>query len=329
MTTLQEIKEAKAGQVSVLLEASRAIDSTLMNVPVKDIQLTVDREEMEMMMSAGGQEWTLTPRALKNVAKLTRAPVSLMFNQSDPTLNAVFQRQLAELNSITVLRDPSNMENVISMFRMDTYQPYETLLGDIKDDIIRFSGDILESDSLTFQTGVGELPDTIVYGANFTISANQMVKSSFSSGLYRLICSNGAVNKVFGNASMKDISPTILQSLVREFEQKRGEYEASVGETLEWMRATPVNRTTHWHALEQMRLPKRLVDKYKEVIATPAAFGQVLHEAKASGVETIYDSFNILTHLAKDLPLLSARSKLEAAAFEWASDLQTLETAAA
>ena len=325
MVTLNDMKTKKARSVAVLLEASRAIDSTMQDIPVADITLDIDRENVEMYLAVKGERLgVLTPRALKNVSKLTRASVALMFNQSDPVLNALFQRQLAELNSVSVLHDPSAPANLVSVFRKDTYQPYDKLLESVQNDIIRFDGDILESDSLNFMTGVGEMQDTIVYGTQFTVSANSMARSTFSSGLFRLVCSNGAVNKVYQNATIKEISPAILMSLVREFEEKKGSYVAEVGTVIDFMQRTPVNQTTHWHTLDNFKLPKKLVERYKDTVRAPDMYCDVVQGAKASGVETVYDSFNILTHLAKELPLASARTRVETAAYSWAADLYAM-----
>lgn len=328
MVTLGEMKAAKAEQVSVLLEASRAIDATMHDIPVADIELTIDREAVEMYLEVKGERiGVMTPRALKNMSRLTRASVALMFNQSDPTLNSLVQRQLAELNSISVLHDPSAQSNIVSVFRKDTYQPYDKLLESVVGDIIRYEGDILESDSISFMTGVGELSDSIVFGAQFGVSANNMARSTFASGLFRLICENGAVNKVYQNATIKDISPTILMSLVREFDQKKAEYVSEMEGVLDFMRNTPLNQTTHWHLLDGAHLPKKLVERYKDTIRNPVTYCDVVKGAAAQGVETVYDSFNILTHLAKELPAASARARAETCAFSWATDLRAMAAA--
>jgi hypothetical protein len=283
---------------------------------------------VEMYMEVKGERLgVLTPRALKNLSKLVHATTSLMFNQSDAVLNALFQRQLAEINTVSVLHDPSAMDCIVSIFRTGTYQPYDKLLESIKDDIIRFDGDILENDALSFTTGVGELDDSIIYGIQCTLSANGMARSTFSSALYRLSCGNAAINKVYQAATIKEVSPGIVLSLEREFNEKHLAYEAEVGEVLNFMRATPVNQTTHWHVLDSMKMPKKLVDRYKDTVRDPETYCDVVQGAKAGGVETVYDSFNILTHLAKDLPLASARARSEAIAFSWAADLYAMSIA--
>lgn len=329
MTTFGEMKEAAAGRMGTLMEATRAIDATLETVPVADIVLTIDRDNVEMAMDVKGERaGVLTPRATKNVSRLTRASVPLMFNQSDPTLNAVFQRQLAELNTVSILRDPANFNNIISVFRTDTYQPYDKLIESIAGDVVRFSGDVMESDAMTFMTGVGEMSDSIVYGMNLTLSANGMARSQYSSGLFRLLCSNGAINKVHTSATIKEAAPAVVVALSREFAMKQESYVADVEELLEFMRNTKLVQQQHWHLLDGYKLNKLVVDRYKETVNIPDSNRDTIEGAKAGGVETLYDSFNILTHLAKDVELPSAKAKIETSALSWAADIMAMSVSA-
>lgn len=323
ITTGEVTAEAR---VRTLLAAHKALDATLETVPVADIDLTLDRENVEMIMEVKGErKGVLSPRATKNLSKLTRASVPLLFNQTDPTLNALFKRQLAEMNGVVILRDPSDFDSIVSVFPANVYQPYETLLGDLAEDVVDFSGDLLENDALTFVFKGVEVPGMgLLTGLRLTLSANTMTRSSVCTSMKRVVNGTNAIDRVSMNSPIKEVSSVVVSALSREFGAKSAEHLAEVESTLAFARATPLNQSMHWHLLDGFKLNKKVVDRYKSAVQYPGEYGEVLDAASVGGVTTLWDSFCLLISLARDVELPAARAKVETAAYSWLADIRAL-----
>jgi len=325
MVTLQEFKSKSALTVKEILDESRAIDSTLLRVNAADLAFRADVDEMELFMTVKGRdgESLLTHRALGNVSRMLTASPKLIFNQTQPVLEALSSRQLAGVGEVGILFDPDVPGNVLSVFPYTSgYTLYDTLLKGSEDSVVRVTGSLKESDKVTFLLAEGELQDSVVYGLNLGVSSTGMAKATTNTGLLRLRCTNGAVDRVFSNDAVDQINTTILKAYIQSFRDRAETYKEYFTGMYDFMRSTPIDPVGHLHLLKKAPIPTALKKKFEAALTSPADYGDVLNEAGADAFVTVYDGFNVLTSLAKQVASGSSRRNMETAAWDWATDIR-------
>lgn len=308
-------------KVEEFLVKSKRVDATLEKVPLKELRFVVEGEQDEIRVYRGQDNFgLLSDRGIANLSRLTKVSPAVLFNQSDVTLDALIHRQLAGNEELSFLRDPDNAGTIIAVSKgSHVYTPYDSIFGDTLANVIRINGDPITNDSVTALFKSGELDDTILTGGQLSVSSTGLSKATFGSGLYRVICANGAVDTHFLKANMDTIDNQVLKALLLNAVEQAPAYIETLQKMFAFARSTKLNRDIHWHLLNRYPIPSTSMRKYKGAIEDPGGFNDVIVEAHASGTETLYDSFNILTSLAKDLSA-SSRASLEANAFTWLQD---------
>lgn len=306
------------------LDMSKAVDSTLTRHKVADLSFSIVEEDVQVK-SGGKLFGVLTDRALRNLSRISTASPRLLLNQQDSILNTLVKTQLAGMDELQMLKDPTNETRIASIFPgSKVYIPYSDLLEPVANKVFSIKGNPVDDDSMTFlvKSRSLDLGGDIIVGPHFTISSNSLVRSRFSFGGYRVICSNGFIDNVFRCNYLDSIDVNVVRAMVRDSFDNEGEYEKVLTEVHNFMVNEPLDINKHWYFLETMPLSKAVVDKYKAIVKDPLAFGEELDGAKVSGVATIWESFNLLTHLVKDIEAPGSRNRAEAAIYKWVTILK-------
>ncbi|HDY87325.1 MAG TPA: hypothetical protein ENH82_04315 [bacterium] len=303
-----------------VLARSRVLDSSLERVRVSDLNFSV--EGSDIFMAYGDNRARMTMRALRNLAKLTTASPKLLINQQDIVLRSLVQRQLAGIEVLQVLK--FNGE-ITSLFPAEnSYSTLPDLVEGIDpESIISIRGDVVESDHVSFLIRSGEYQGYIV-GSIFTLCPNGMDKNKFSNGLFRTACTNSAIDNTFFNEKLNSVSPLIMRGVMSAFAERADEYLTYFQRFHQFMRETVLDSRRHGFMLEHSGVPSSILGKYKNILDNPGDNQEELQGASVRELITVEDSFNLITHLAKDIESVSARNKTESAVVSWVDSLRRI-----
>lgn len=307
----------------LFLKVSKKVDESMGQVIVADTKFSVEEGRLELRERTGKEKkiGVLAPRALANLGRLTGAGPRLLLNQNEHTLNAVLRTQLAKDNELRILRDPVKPETIISIQSEKVpYISYEPALSPVIDKLAFTVGDPVNHDVVAFFIQTGEIEiakEKLTLGCYARLSSMSVSKNLFRRGIVRIRCTNGMMDSIFSpTLSLKGFDATVVGAIVREYAEKGNEYQADLDKLISWLRKTNLDDS---HLDVMSKVPAVVQKKHREVLKDPSLYRVELDKAGVDGQpKTIWDSVNILTHLAKNVPSAPNRVKIEEAAFGWA-----------
>lgn len=306
-------------EVEGFLNIAKVVDKSLKRASARDISFEIN-DDLELSMLNGKEEiGILAGRALKNLGKLTGASSKLLLNQERITLQSLIKRQLDGEEHIQYLQDSQG--EIISIFSGEsTYVSYNDLLEPYAERVINIRGDIREDDSISVLIKSDEIDvtvnDSLIVGPFVTLCSNGMTKSVFQMGAYRLLCANGMIDTQFKNESFETVDTLLMHALANEYfnDSNYSEYFANL---ITNMQHTRVNKSNLF-IMEGLGFNSTIKHKFLETVENNVSYNSELEGAHIKSTDTVWEGYNLLTHLSKSIKNKTSRNSAEAKALQWA-----------
>lgn len=292
------------------------VDNTLGRIKVTDLSFKRETDSLQLW-TGESMLGTLSLRGLSNLCRITSVSPQVIFKQDSGILNTVLKTQLAgKHEELQFLRNPTTPEEIISLFPgKEFYTPYSALMASSRSNIWSIRGDPVASETVSFFIKIAEPTiegENFYQGAVVRVSPTNTVPAVFGQFFERLSCTNMALDKYLYNpVKLKGVTGDVVKAVLSDFGKQCAAMSAQVSSVFKAARACPFDAQRHLGFLDTVSLPKTVRGKYDAVISAPDQFKEELAAAHVDKLEMVYDHFNLLTHLCKQLESMSTRNGAE------------------
>lgn len=302
------------------LRLSDEVDATLTSVPPSF--LSVRRQEGDLALFQGSERLgMLTPRAERNLSRITRINYGLIATLPETTLNEALKFQLASMESIGILRSPQETSQIIGFVEdVANYLKYSEVLDDLQaSDLAYLRGNPITDDRILFFRALNRITPTdkkeMLIGLHTAVSSTANVASRVSFGVYRLICSNGLIDRSFSEQTIKSNDIKLMRAVFSTYFKSLSIYSGNLAKVIAKSEKIVPDRTRINEYLSLVSFPQTLVNSFKDVINNDNE--APLREAGVDSKITLWDWTCIMSSLAKQLPSLALRESSEKRIFSW------------
>jgi len=284
------------------------------------------RPRRHIMVSNDQSPVEATPRFKSNLIRLTGLTSKLMTELPLPQLNSDIRHQL-NLHAPAVGFIKAGIEGVESGVALYNaarpYIPYNEMMP--SGDLATCHGSPLMDDQICLQTldqevDLGGRP--LLVGLHAKVSSTGMAKTGVHFGFFRTGCENSAVDIGFGGNYLKDVDPILFNGVVTELRARVPEYVEDItrfiGQAQEFSVADPEFLDP---AMAHLSVPKKMKELLLLSVQHPDDLGDLFDRSGVERVTTLWDAYNVLTHMGS-LAVTSAQQMAYAAATTtWAKSL--------
>jgi hypothetical protein len=278
---------------------------------VQDVEVTGtdNTRERQLLVQYKNRELAVTMRAKNNLLRLAgfsnRLFQELPVDQLDNGLN--FQMGKFRALGLVVAG-----ENLVSVFDNSKYpfNGYESVLPP-KDRLVFIKGSPLADDFVNIQTIDREMESEgkLIIGMNAVISSTGNVKSQFSYGVYRVICSNGWMDPIMSRRAVPTVDSAIFAGMVTAYSSEMHEYLDKLTKFIEFAKAYDTTNSDHVaELLEHLSVSKKIKDTVLTCVNRPAESADILQASGADSPHNLWGLFNVLTYISSRSP--NARTSL-------------------
>lgn len=320
----------------IMLQARAEAEGVLL-VQSADLQVEVQetsrpdgdrrRPVRRILVRNGGEERYGTARFKRNLLRMTGITSRLMIDLPLSQLNSDIRHQMTTKHpAVGYIRTAvEGVDSAIGVF--PATRPYLSYLEAVPaSDLALCKGSPIEDDALVLQT----LEQSVDIGENFPllvglharVSSTGLAKTRVHFGFFRSGCQNSAVDVGFGGEYLRDVDPTIFAGVVSELRGRMDEYVSNVTEFIGRAREYCVEEVEFLEpALNHLSLPKKMKELLVLSVSHPDELGDLFDRAGVPRVSSLWDAYNVLTHLGSLAPTASQQATYAEATTRWAQSL--------
>jgi len=211
-------------------------------------------------------------------------------------------------------------EKVAYVSYSDMLSGVESMIKVVRGDAVSQDAVVLFVDTRDSVVNVNNKAEAWAVGPLITVSSNCMTKHKFQFGGWRTVGMNMVVDDQFSCHSLKGVDHAVITSIVSDFSHRMEEYSNHLHNITAFASGLAIDSVAHLEALTGV--PKPIVEKLQATIEVPSVSVKEISDAGVGEdgnrrIANLFDAYCVLTHFAKGVAQVGARTKIEEAAFRW------------
>ena len=316
--------------VGTFFDEADKLDGQVTTMTAKSCQVEtgLDLDDKPQLSIEGKR---LTPRAVKNLSRLTRIPKHLLLDCTDPNINRIVQEQLVnmELPNLRTAVDDRGQH----VFFQDAEKPYLSYSGFSEffpaESTLQVQGSPYTHDAVRFVTKGEEVDDGDMWaGLSVQLSSTLWKKAIFDFNIFRVICENGMIASILKFGSVlpaKDTTVPLVHAMMEARGDKLGAFADKFRKMLRTAKMLRLDEFDE-RVLEGLEadgfISKHLMKRAVKTLhkLEEGKDERFYEEVGMGGLSTAWEYMNLLTWEAKGQSL-TARPKSEEGIFRWGMSL--------
>ena len=282
------------------------------NIVVRVVGANEEEEERRELFLENGECLRLSPRATKNVLRLTGFSNRLFKELEVAELQTGINTQLARFDSLGM---SVSEKEVICVFNgKKTYVPYESFLPSASE-LCYIKGNPIESDVIVFQTDEGNVKvgdESIILGMNVSVSSTGYTGTNVSCGTFREVCENGVSYPWFFNYKLPRFDTKLLGGILGEFKENKSKILDELAGFIRGLEDYAIHNVEELHTvMEPLSLQRKLKEEIFMGYQRPEETRELFKKSGVDRISNLWDLFNVLTYQTNQLGGLRS--------FKWAT----------